>query len=135
MELIIANPQQIADELAVIDSFLDITPSEEIEEAVLRGNYLSTYIARSGKLLDDAKYWLNEKMKSEVIETLKIQARQAGASAKAINAIIDSLCKEERFLVDWADRANASATHQLDWCRTLISKAKEEMRLAGWQRT
>lgn len=135
MMLTITPPQQISDELNNIDKFLNTTSSEEMEEVVLRGNDLAAHIARSGKLLADAKYWLNEKMKSEVIEILSKQAKQVGATATAVNAIINSLCRDERYLVDFATRTNATATHQLDWCRTLISKAKEEMRLAGMNRS
>lgn len=134
MNLDITSPQQIADELAIIDQYLNITPNEEIGEATYRGNDLSVHIARTGKLLADAKYHLNEKMKDDVFKVLEKTAKQAGATAKAVNAIIDSLCKEEQYLVDWANRANATATHQMDWCRTLISKAKAEMSLAGYHR-
>jgi hypothetical protein len=66
-------------------------------------------------------------MKSEVFETLEKAAKQAGATATAVNAIIKSLCKQEQYLVDWCERTNRSATHQLDWARTVISKAKAEM--------
>lgn len=118
MNLDITPPQQVADELQVIDAFLNITCSKDMEEATARGNDLAAHIARSGKLLADAKYHLNDKMKTEVIEVLKIQARQAGATATAINALVNSLCREERFLVDYAERVNAAATHQLDWMRT-----------------
>ncbi len=38
--------------------------SEDVAEAVQRGNDLAVYVARSGKLLADSKYWLNEAMKS-----------------------------------------------------------------------
>ena len=122
-------------ELIEIDKFLNITQSEDAEEATQRGNDLSAHMARTGKLLADAKYHLNDKLKSETMEILRENAKKASVSHKATNTIIDSLCKEERFLVDWAERANRTCTHQLDWCRTLISKAKEEMRLAGSQRT
>lgn len=131
MNLNITSPAQIADELKEIDSFLNITSSEQIEEVVQRGNDLAVYIARSGKLLADAKYHLNEKMKHDVFETLRNTGKGTGATATAINAIVKSLCKEEQYLVDWCDRINRTATHQLDWCRTLISKAKEEMRISG----
>lgn len=131
MNLNITPPAQIADELTEIDSFLNITSSEQIEEVVQRGNDLAVYIARSGKLLADAKYHLNEKMKHDVFETLRNTGKGTGATATAINAIVKSLCKEEQYLVDWCERINRSATHQLDWCRTLISKAKEEMRISG----
>ncbi len=121
MNLNITPIESIAKELAAIDSYLNITMSEDVQEAVLRGNDLAVYIARSGKLLADAKYYLNGKKKSEVFDTLR---------ETAVNAIIDSLCKEEQYLVDWCERLNRTATHQLDWCRTLISKAKAEMALA-----
>ncbi|GAB6121121.1 hypothetical protein [Dysgonomonas termitidis] len=86
MNLDITSPVRILEELTSIDAFLNITMSEQAEEA--------------------------------------------GATSKAVNKIIDSLCKEEQYLVNWCERLNRSATHQLEWCRTLISKAKEEMRLA-----
>lgn len=134
MNLIITPTQAIVDELTVIDSFLNITMSEDAEEAVARGNDLAAYIARTGKLLADAKYHLNEKKKSEVFEVLEKTAKQAGATATAINAIVNSLCKEEQYLVDWSDRCNRAATHQLEWCRTVISKAKAEMQIGGFNR-
>lgn len=131
MNLNITPPEEILQELQTIDDFLNITSSEQIEEVVQRGNDLAVYIARSGKLLADAKYHLNEKMKHDVFETLRNTGKGTGATATAINAIVKSLCKEEQYLVDWCDRINRTATHQLDWCRTLISKAKEEMRISG----
>jgi hypothetical protein len=127
MNLNIATPEQIEQELEQIDAFLNVTCSEQIEEIVERGNTLAVYIARSGKLLADARHHLDGRMKSEVFETLKTTAKSAGATSKAINAIIDSLCRNEQYLFNWADRTNRAATHQLDWCRTLVSKAKTEM--------
>jgi hypothetical protein len=127
MNLNIASPEQIERELERIDAFLNVSCSEQIEEVVERGNTLAVHIARSGKLLADAKHHLNGRMRQEVFETLKNAAKQAGATSKAVNAIIDSLCRDERYLVEWCDRVNRAATHQLDWCRTLVSKAKTEM--------
>ena len=103
--------------------------SENAEEAVLRGNDLAVYVARTGKLLADSKYWLNKARNSEVLETLRETAKNAKATAKAVNALVDSICREEQYLVDWCDRCNRTATHQLSWCVTIISKAKEEMKL------
>jgi hypothetical protein len=40
-------------------------------------------------------------------------------------------CETENFLYNWCERLNRSATHQLDWLRSLVSKEKEEMRLSG----
>lgn len=61
MNLNITPIDKISNELAAIDSYLNITMSEEVQEAVLRGNDLAVYIARTGKLLADAKYHLNGK--------------------------------------------------------------------------
>ena len=131
MNLNITPPAQIAEELTAIDSFLCITCSEQPEEAVARGNDLAVYIARSGKLLADAKHNLDTKLKNEIFDTLKTAAKQAGATSKAINKIIDSLCADEQYIVTWADRTNRAATHQQDWLRTLISKAKTEMQVSN----
>ena len=131
MNLNIATSEQILKELTDIDNFLNVTCSEQIEEVTARGNELVVHIARSGKLLADAKHHLNTKMKFEVFDALKNTAKQAGATSKAVNKIIDSLCADEQYVVDWADRINRAATHQLDWLRSIISKAKVEMGLVN----
>lgn len=131
MNLLITPKEQIFQELAQIDSYLNITMSENPEEAVQRGNDLAVYVARSGKLLADAKYWLNQAMNSETMKTLTETAKNAKATATAINALVNSLCKEERYLVDWCERCNRTATHQLSWCVTVISKAKAEMQMSN----
>lgn len=131
MNLLITSREQIFQELTDIDGFLGITMSENAEEAVQRGNDLAVYVARTGKLLADAKYWLNEAMNSETMQTLRDTAKEAKATATAINALVNSLCKEERYLVDWSERCNRTATHQLSWCVTVISKAKAEMQMSG----
>ncbi|KAA6330952.1 hypothetical protein EZS27_020400 [termite gut metagenome] len=129
MNLNIAPKDQIEAELKEIDGFLTLTLSEQAEEAVCRGNSLAVYIARSGKLLADSKYHLNEAMRSAAIQILKEAAKEAKATSKTINSLLDSACRNERYLVDWCERTNRTATHQLSWCITLISKAKEEMKL------
>ena len=127
MNLNIASKEQILKEAIEIDSFLQETMSEMAEEAVMRGNNLAVYIARTGKMLADAKYHLNTAKKDDVLDVLRETAKNAKATSKATNALIDSICKEEQYLVDWCERLNRSATHQLDWCRTLIAKARAEM--------
>ena len=127
MNLHITEPEEILRELEAMETVLRTGCSEQVEEVVARGNTLAVYIARSGKLLADANCHLNARMRQEVFETLKTAAKQAGATSKAVNAIVDSLCRDEQYLSEWSERINRSATHQLDWCRTLVSKAKAEM--------
>ena len=135
MELHITPKEQILRELEVIQACEEETISEEVSKVIEYGQILASYISRSGKLLADAKHHLNTRMKEDTFDALAKAAKQGGATAKAINAIVDSLCADERYLVDFAERVNRCGVHRLDWCRTLISKAKEDMRLSGMQPT
>ena len=135
MELHITPKEQILQELEVIQACEEETISEEVSKVIEYGQTLAPYISRSGKLLADAKHHLNTRMKEDTFDALRKTAKQGGATAKAINAIVDSLCAEERYLVDFAERVNRCGVHRLDWCRTLISKAKEDKRLSGMQPT
>ena len=135
MELHITPKEQILQELEVIQACEEETISEEVSKVIEYGQTLAPYRSRSGKLLADAKHHLNTRMKEDTFDALRKTAKQGGATAKAINAIVDSLCAEERYLVDFAERVNRCGVHRLDWCRTLISKAKEDMRLSGMQPT
>lgn len=135
MELHITPKEQILRELEVIQACEEETISEEVSKVIEYGQTLAPYISRSGKLLADAKHHLNTRMKEDTFDALRKTAKQGSATAKAINAIVDSLCADERYLVDFAERVNRCGVHRLDWCRTLISKAKEDMRLSGMQPT
>lgn len=114
-----------------IDAFLNITSSDEMNEVVERGNDLAVYISRTGKMLADSKYWKDQKLKSSVFQTLNETAKMAGLSVTTINKLIDANCETENYMVNWIERSNRAATHQLDWLRTLVSKAKEEMRTSS----
>ena len=136
MNLNITSFDELFKEALVIQSYLEITISEDASEAAQRGNDLMVYIARTGKMKADAKYWLNEKKQSEVMKTLKeVSARTPNATSTAVNALINSLCKNENFLFDMIERLNRTATHQYEWCRTLISAAKSEFLLNKYNNT
>ena len=121
---LIASPSEIKNELQTIQSFLEVTMSEDANEAVVRGNDLAVYMARSGKLLADAKIHHDRKLRSDIVEQIKsINSMAPSVAVKFTNTLVEN----ESYLVNWATRINASCTHQLDWCRTLISKAKAEM--------
>jgi len=120
----IAPASQIKTELQEMQDFLEIEMSEDVNEAVLRGNTISVYMARSGKLLADAKIHHDRKLRSDIVEQIKsINSMAPSVAVKFTNTLVEN----ESYLVTWATRINASCTHQLDWCRTLISKAKAEM--------
>jgi len=124
MNNLITPAKDILIELSDIQSFLEIEMSEDANEAVLRGNTLSVYMARTGKLVADAKIHRDKKLRSDMIqEYKKLLEFPASVAVK----YTDTLVENETYLMTWATRLNASCTHQLDWCRTIISKAKAEM--------
>ena len=128
--IIITPFARLIDECREIDAYMGVTPSDNIEEIVERGNDLIVYISRTGKMLADAKYHLNVIRKAEIMDILKIIIPEK-LSAKVQNALIDSVAREQQYIVDWTERLNRTAVHQLDWCRTVISKSKTEMQYLG----
>lgn len=124
MNDLITPPLNIISELVEIQNFLQVTMSEDANEAVVRGNDLAVYMARTGKLVADSKYHRDQKLRSEMIkEYQKLLDFPASVAVK----YTDTLVENETYSMTWATRLNASCTHQLEWCRTVISKAKAEM--------
>jgi Mg2+ and Co2+ transporter CorA len=119
---------KIEKELLAIDEYMEITPSEQLAELKERLTVLAQHIARTGKILADAKKHLNEAKKGEIMDTLRdIATRTPFATPKTVNELISSLCATEQFFVDWAERTNRSCYHQWESCRSLLSLAKSEM--------
>lgn len=115
-----------------IQSFLEIETSDNPQEIKERLATLSVYIARTGKMLADAKRLLREKKSSQIAETIIRIAKENYLSAKAQNELVDSLAVDENQLVDWLDRLNKTCVHQCDICRTMLSYAKQEMAYSGY---
>ena len=124
MDDLITSMSQITVELQDIQNFIEETMSDDPNEAVLRGNDLSVYMARTGKLLADAKFHRDKKLRSEIVSQIKEMVKLPPSVATKFT---DTLVERESYLMNWADRSNRSCTHQLEWCRTIISKAKAEM--------
>lgn len=123
------KPQyKILDELVIyheqLDTMLTDNPTVVIEELIIAENIM----VNSGKLLADAKYWLNAALHSDTINTLKeLTKSHHNITSTATNQIVKALCKEQQYLADFAERINKSATHRADYCRSIMSKHKAEM--------
>lgn len=126
--MIITPFTDLQKEAQQIQAFAEITISDSIEEAKQRAIDLSVYNARTGKMLADAKYHLADAMKSEVMDIIRFQAKDAYATAKAVNLLCDSVCRDQKYLVDWLERLNRATVHQMDMIRTFISLEKELLR-------
>lgn len=126
MQKNIASKSQIENELQAMQEFLEAQLDDDINFAVEYGNDALVHYSRSGKLLADAKMHRDRKMRSELTQQIKTIS---GFSASVANKFVDTLMEEENYLVNWADRVNAALARRSDFCRTMISKAKEELRL------
>lgn len=126
--VMISTIEEIQGELKVIQYDLEVEMSEDINEATYRGNKLAVHMARTGKLLADAKIHRDKKLTSTVVDELK---KILSLPPSTANKFLDAVCYEENHLVNWSERVNRTCTHQLDWCRTIISKAKAEMNAFG----
>lgn len=121
--------QDIFKHLTEIQAYTEAHYNQDNPAACLeRGAELEAYLALSGKLVADSKYWQDQAMNSAVSQTVNEALSDGGWSASAINKKIESLCKEFNYLVNWSTRLNATITHQLDFLRSVISKHKEEIR-------
>lgn len=103
--------------------------SDNPDEVIERLKQLNVYQARSGFMLAEAKKMYRERKASEIAKTIVKIAKENYLSAKAQNAIVDSIAQQEAFLVDWLDRINATCKHQQDVLRSVLSYEKENLRL------
>ena len=130
----ITSKPQLEQEALAIGVFLQEelkTSPDDIQshgdEIELRGNKIAVYVARTGTMLADAKYHLNEKLKSDILVTLIQQMKGTFLSASVQKEFIRSACTYETWLVDYIERLNKTCAHLLDWYRSLLSKYKEEL--------
>lgn len=121
--------QDLTAEAGEISSYLQVTLQGSPEEIQRRIADTMAYVARTGEMLAEAKRMLRKRKSEEIQNTILRIARENCLSAKVQNALLDSIAEDEAFLVDTLDRLNASATHQLDALRTLLSYEREGLRL------
>jgi len=125
--------QNLLEEANKMQSYLEIECSDNVAEVVERLRTLSIYLARSGSMLADAKRIYRRKVTSEIANTIIAIAKENCLSAKAQNALVDSIAEDEAFLVDKLDRINSSCVHQIDALRSLLSFEREQLRASGFQ--
>lgn len=119
----------ILHEVYTMQSYLEITCSNNPEEIQERISVIMVYMARSGEMLADAKKTLRRKKASEISETIIKIAKEGYLSAKAQNALIESIAEDQAYLVDRLDRLYSTCVHQNDALRSLLSFEKENLRL------
>lgn len=123
MLLKISTLEEIEKESQLIDDFLNVTYSDDINELSERLIDLGVYLARTSKLLADSKVHQDKAVISSTLKNIDIDI-----SPSNLKKLIESTCYRENYLVNWLDRLNRTTVHQIDSVRTLISRVKEELK-------
>lgn len=116
----------IITEIEEMQSFLETTASDNPKELIERLTDINVYLARSGKLLADAKAYQDEvaanvyAVHMEFISRVPATVAMKFVSAQSVTA---------NQLVTWLDRINRTLVHAGDNIRTQISFAKQDMAL------
>lgn len=119
----------IIEEAQQIQGYLDSTCSENPEEVLERIRVIMPYISRTAFMLAEAKKALRAKKSDEIQAQICEIVNLQFLSAKVQNALLDSIAKEESYMVDWLERLNAAATHQVDALRSILSYEREQLRI------
>jgi len=120
----------LLEEAAAMQEYLELQCSDNPAEIQERISTIAVYHARTGFMLAQAKKELNEKKKTAIIQTVLEIAKTQYLAAGAQNALVNSICVDEQYLVDWLDRLNSTCKHQLDAVRSLLSYEKENLRIS-----
>ncbi len=115
-------------EATEMQSYLEINCSDNVDEIAERLKTLNVYQARAGFLLAEVQKMYRQKRASEISEVIVSIAKENFLSAKAQNALVDSMAQDEAYLVDWIDRIYATTVHQQDVLRSILSYEKEQLR-------
>lgn len=113
-------------EIEEIQSFLEITTSDNPKELVERLTDINVYLARSGKLLADAKAFQDEVTANVYASHMEFISRVPATVAIKFVAAQSVTANQ---LVTWLDRINRTLVHAGDNIRTQISFAKQDMAL------
>jgi len=102
----------------------------EINSCIDRLSYLAGVHSRIGYLLAQTKR-IVRKIKDDRLSIHLINIRDNFLSSKIQNALLDGFAIEETYVLELLEKQNSTCTLQMDTCRTIISKEKEEMRFSG----
>lgn len=125
----IMTPEEIDRYCREIQPFIEAEYNADNPASVVaRANTLEAYLALSGKMVADANYRYREQMEGIFVQALKQNSKM---SPSILNKYLDNLCRDLAYLKDWTDRINRTATHELEFSRTVLANLREEAKLAG----
>ena len=121
---------EIKKEVQHYQNELEKTIPLEINECIERITYLSGIYCRTSYLLANAKKNLRI-VKNEQLNVHLNRTSEKFLSSKIQNTLLEGLAIEETYFVEFLEMMNISCAQQIEICRTIISKEKEEMKFAG----
>ena len=113
-------------EIEEMQSFLEITASDNPKELIARLTDINVYLARSGKLLADAKAYQDQVTANVYASHMEFISRVPATVAMKFVAAQSVTANQ---IVTWLDRINRTLVHAGDNIRTQISFAKQDMAL------
>lgn len=122
--------EEIKEEVHQYQKELERPVPLEINHCLERLSYLSGIHSRTGYLLANAKKNLRL-VKDNQINVYLAKTNEKYLSSKIQNAILEGFAIEETYFVELLEKMNFACSQQMDVCRTIISKEKEEMKFAG----
>lgn len=121
--------ERLTREAAEVQAFLTLPPTEVADVLAERLGMCNVYIASTGRMLAEAKALLD----SATVDAFeKFGGKVEKLGAQMGGKILLAFCKDESFLCNWIERENRALVHQADNLRTLISYAKENMRMSRY---
>lgn len=114
--------------LSKMQNFLETPAGLEPQDLLDRIEHLHILVAKSGQLLAKAKFIQDDLVNIGLMKAIEDDLDKK-LTPSLINKFVSTNAKNINYLVNWADRINASATHQLDGIRTIISYKKAELNL------
>jgi hypothetical protein len=122
--------EEIREEVHQYQKELETPVPLEINHCLERLSYLSGIHSRTGYLLANAKKNLRL-VKDNQINVYLAKTNEKYLSSKIQNAILEGFAIGETYFVELLEKMNFACSQQMDVCRTIISKEKEEMKFAG----
>lgn len=111
-----------------MQAYLETDLGPDPQHLIDRAELLTILIAKSGQALAEAKF-IQDMIINEGLLSAINQGLETKLSPSLVNKFVSSNAKDVNFLVNWLDRINSAATHQLDGIRTIISYKKAELNL------
>lgn len=120
------SPEDLKLKAQKMQDYLEKKVDEDPAILMDRIGFLTVMIAQTSKMLADAKYYQDTLVNGAIMDSLK-KAYEEKLSPSTINKFVTTAAREQNYLVNWIDRLNSAAVHQLDGIRSIVSYKKAEM--------